>query len=262
MNIKKYCKENIYIKVTGFELRDVSFYGCDACFEFEIRDKETDVLLDKDYETVENAFMGVDDSEDIYYFLEEKGIDFSEEYDDDFDKLPDNIKKEFEEYELNLYDESYHEWFFEDGDTVAEGEQVEKIMKSLYLDRNLLYIIKGDNVEWIEIDYDYYGVHLKSETVKINRVYNIDMEGWIFEVDGVYFNVCSYDVGSNFALELYKRDDEHPCVVTDEDLKNENYWGYNGKAGDVIYNYYVPWLRTSLTLLYQEFVDTFVSGVR
>jgi hypothetical protein len=83
--IKKYSRENIHIKITDFELRNVSFYGCDAGFYFEIRDNETDVLLDSDYEIVDNAFMGVDDSEEIYCFLEEKGIDFSEEYDDEYD---------------------------------------------------------------------------------------------------------------------------------------------------------------------------------
>ncbi|MBQ9190825.1 MAG: hypothetical protein IJ142_04375 [Bacteroidaceae bacterium] len=68
--IKKYCKDNIRIKITDFELLDVSIYGCDARFEFEIRDNKTDVLLDTDYETIDYAFMGVDDGEEIYYFLE------------------------------------------------------------------------------------------------------------------------------------------------------------------------------------------------
>ena len=73
--IKKYCEDNVHIKITDFELEDVSFYGCDAWFDFEIIDNETGALLDTDVEKVEYAFMGVDDSEDIYYFLEEKGID-------------------------------------------------------------------------------------------------------------------------------------------------------------------------------------------
>ena len=64
--IKKYCEDNIRIKITDFELLDVSIYGCDARFEFEIRDNETDVLLDTDYETIDYAFMGVDDGEEIY----------------------------------------------------------------------------------------------------------------------------------------------------------------------------------------------------
>ena len=50
--IKKYCKDNIHIKITDFELLDVSIYGCDARFEFEIRDNETDVLLDTDFQKV------------------------------------------------------------------------------------------------------------------------------------------------------------------------------------------------------------------
>ena len=113
LKIKKYSDENVRVKITDFQLRDVSFYGCDAGFEFEIRDDETDVLLDTDYEIVENAFMGVDDGEEIYYFLEEKGIDFSEQYDDDYDQLPDELKKEYEAYLLEHYDDMYHEYFFE-----------------------------------------------------------------------------------------------------------------------------------------------------
>ena len=81
--IKLFSKENVRIHITDFELLKTTFYGCDARFEYEVRDKETDTLLDTTYDTIENAFMGVDDSEEIYYFLEEKGIDFSAEYDED-----------------------------------------------------------------------------------------------------------------------------------------------------------------------------------
>ena len=186
LKIKKYSVDNVQIKITDFQLQDVSFYGCDAGFEFEIRDKETDVLLDTDYEIVDNAFMGVDDSEEIYSFLEEKEIDFSEEYDDDYDQLPDEIKKEFEEYELELYNDIYHEDFF-DGEENAMEEIIGKVTRQLYLPDNKFYIVKGEEVGWIEVESDYFGVHLSSDTVKIHKVYNVDMQDWICETDGAYF---------------------------------------------------------------------------
>ena len=184
--IKKYCEDNVHIKITDFELEDVSFYGCDAWFDFEIIDNETGALLDTDVEKVEYAFMGVDDSEDIYYFLEEKGIDFSEEYDDDFDRLPDELKKEFEEYELENYDEMYHEYLF-DGDDETMQEYVDKVMEHLHLPSNKFYIVMDEKVCWIEATYDYFGVHLHSDNLKFSRVYNEEMEGWIYELDGIYF---------------------------------------------------------------------------
>lgn len=66
--IKKYIDDNVSLRVTDFQLLDVSFYGCDARFEFEFRDKETGVVLNTYMETVENAFMGVDDGDEIYTF--------------------------------------------------------------------------------------------------------------------------------------------------------------------------------------------------
>lgn len=234
--IKKYCEYNVRIKITDFELLDVSIYGCDARFEFEIRDKETDVLLDTDYETIENAFMGVDDDEEIYYFLEEKGIDFSEEYDDDYDKLPDELKKEYEAYELNHYNDLYHDYFCE-GDEETQEEFVDKILENFHFPINKFYIVKGEEVGWIEAITDYFGVHLNCNGIEIQRVYNVDMEGWIYELDGIYFDIECIDWGQFYPLEFYERDDKHPIIVTAEDLENDMYPGYDGKAGDVLYNY-------------------------
>ena len=203
--IKKYCKDNIGIKIIDFELLDVSFYGCDARFEFEVRDKETDVLLSTDFEKVENAFMG-DDSEEIYAFLEDKGVDFSEEYDDDFEKLPDELKKEFEAYELQSYNEMYHDWFFDAEEEEQEGI-IEKIMDELNLPKGLFYVVRGDSAEWIEAKYDYYGVHLSSDTLVIRKVYYEDMEDWIYELDGVIFNITS-DGGRlpDFDIEFFEQE--------------------------------------------------------
>lgn len=66
--IKLFSEENVRIHVTDFELLDVSFYGCDARFEYEVRDKETNTLLYTDFDAIEYAFMGVDGSEEIYFF--------------------------------------------------------------------------------------------------------------------------------------------------------------------------------------------------
>jgi len=235
--IKKYYKENIRIKITDFELLDVSIYGCDARFEFEIRDHETDILLDTGYETVEYAFMGVDDSEEIYYFLEEKGIDFSEQYDDDYDRLPDELKEEFEAHLLELYNDVYHDYLF-DGDEETQKEFVDKIMKKLHLQENLFYITKDEDVSWIEATSDYFGVHLKSDSTEIRRIYNVNTEDWIYEVDGIYFDVVSdFGMFPEYTLELFERDDKHPHNVTREDLENDTYPGFHGKVGDVVFPY-------------------------
>ena len=236
--IKKYCEENIHIQITDFELRDVSIYGCDALFYFEIRDDETDVVLDTDCETIENAFMGVDDGEEIYYFLEEKGIDFSEEYDDDYDRLPDELKKEYEAYLLDHYNDLYHDYFF-DADEDTQQEYIDKIMDQLYLASNRFYIIKDKKVCWIVTTEDYFGVHLSSDDVKIHKVYNVNMQEYIYEVDGIYFNICCSGMGlsADFYIELFERDEDHPYVVNAEDLANDVYPGYQGDVGDVIYSY-------------------------
>ena len=207
IKIKQYIDDNVSIKVTDFQLLDVSFYGCDARFEFEIRDKETGVVLDTDMEEIENAFMGVDDGEEIYFFLDNKGIDFSEEYDDDFDNLPDELKKEFETYELETYDDLYHEWFFQDEDD-GHPEIIEKIRDQMYLPNGLFYVIMEGQVHWIEAKADYFGVHLSSETLEIQCVYNENAEKWIYELEGVYFDIVS-DFGCHpeFSIVFFERDD-------------------------------------------------------
>ncbi len=206
--IKQYSAENIRIQITDFELLNTSFYGCDARFDFEIRDKETDVVLATDCETIENAFMGVDDSDEIYSFLEEKGIDFSEEYDDDYDKLPDDIKKEYEEYELLLTDAIEHESFFDEENSSGQDKYIERIMEQLYLDNSLLYIVHDGKVAWIKMESDYYGVHLSSDDVEIHKVYEKDMEDWIYEVEGNYFFITS-DFGMNphYSLNFCEHDE-------------------------------------------------------
>ena len=202
--IKKYCKDIIHIKITDFELLDVSIYGCDARFEFEIRDNETDVLLDTDFQKVENAFMGVDDSE---------------------------------EYELQNYNDMYHDWFFEAEEEEQEGI-IEKIMDELYLPKDLFYVVKGDSAEWIEAKFDYFGVHLNSDTLDIRKVYNVDIEDWIYETEGEFFDVVSDGgMSPDFDIEFFKRIEEHPYTVTANDLENDRYTGYVGKPGDVVYDY-------------------------
>ena len=202
--IKKYCKDNIHIKITDFELLDVSIYGCDARFEFEIRDNETDVLLDADFQKVENAFMGVDDSE---------------------------------EYELQNYNDMYHDWFFEAEEEEQEGI-IGKIMDELYLPKGLFYVVKGDSAEWIEAKSDYFGVHLNSDTLDIRKVYNVDIEDWIYETEGEFFDVVSDGgMSPDFDMEFFKRIEEHPYTVTANDLENDRYTGYVGKPGDVVYDY-------------------------
>lgn len=238
--IKKYCKDNISIKISDFKLKDTSFYGCDATFEFEIIDKETGTHLADDVEIIDSAFMGIDDSEDIYNFLEEKGIDFSEEYDDNFDSLPEELKKEYEEYELVTYNDMYHDWFFE-AEEDEKKEIIDRIFKETHLEKGLFYVIKDGAVNWIGAKADYFGVHLHSDTLDIHKVYNINMEDGIYELDGEFFDIVADNYvdweKTDYTILHFKRDEDHPYIVSSGDLRNDRYIGYRGKAGDVIYNY-------------------------
>jgi hypothetical protein len=245
MDVKRYTEENVYVKILDFELTTVSFYGCDARFEIEIRDKETGVLLDETWENLEYAFMGVDDGEDLYYFLEDKGIDFSEQYDDDYSKLPAQLQQEFDEYELSVYDEAYHEYLFDDEDTLKEYS--EKILNRCHpVDRYKLYIIKDSQPKWIDVTYDYhYGFLLHSKDVFIRGLYNInvDADGYVYRVEDCYFNLLETESTGlfswpDFKLILYTRDEDHPYVVTEEDLREGYMSDYWGNPGDVLYNYY------------------------
>lgn len=236
--IKLFSKENVRVHVTDFELLKISFYGCDARFEYEVRDKEIDTLLYTDYDTIEYAFMGVDDSEEIYYFLEEKGIDFSAEYDDDYDKLPAEIRKEFEQYELSHYNDIYHEYFF-DGGSDVQDVICEKLLDNLYPSSGDIYVICGDKVSWIDITSDYFGIHPQSDEIVINRVYNMDNEDWIYEVEGVYFELSMiYSQPRQHTLLFYERDEDSRYVITEDDITEGAFPDYDGQAGDELYNYY------------------------
>ena len=234
--IKIFNKSNVSIRITDFELLDVSFYGCDARFDFEIRDRETDVLLDTSLDIVQDAFPGIDDSEDLYEFLEEKGIDFSADYDDDYDKLPAEMLREFEQREQSMYDDMYHEWFFE-SDEQEHASIIEKIKDNLYPFRGDIYVIRGEEVAWIEVSYDYFGYHLKGEGVNLQFVYDMGTQKWIYEIDGVFFDLFGTD-SCQFALVVYEREEDSRYVVTADDLLIDAFPYFDGDEGDVIYYYH------------------------
>ena len=54
-----------------------------------------------------------------------------------------DVKKEFEEYELDLYNSIYHEDFF-DGEENAMEEIIGKVTRQLYLSNNKFYIVNGE----------------------------------------------------------------------------------------------------------------------
>ena len=204
------------------------------------------MLLDETWENLEYAFMGVDDGEDLYYFLEDKGIDFSEQYDDDYSKLPAQLQQEFDEYELSVYDEAYHEYLFDDEDTLKEYS--EKILNRCHpVDRYKLYIIKDSQPKWIDVTYDYYyGFLLHSKDVFIRGLYNINVDAdvYVYRVEDCYFNLLETEYTGlfscpEFKVVLYTRDENDFYVVTEEDLCDDcyppDYWG---DPGDVLYNYY------------------------
>ena len=231
---KQLCKENIRIQIKDFELKDVSFYGCDADFDIEIKDKETGILLATDNVRVENAFWGVDDSEEFYYFLEGKEIDFSEEYDDDFDNLPSDLLKEFEDYELDYYNNAYHELLFEGEESLMDC-YIDKIMHQLDPGKDKFYFVHGKKIAWINITADYKGFHLHSDDVEIKKVYNVYEERWIYEMEGVFFSITGNS--DNLIIHRYKRDKTYNLIMTAEDFDNNRCPDYWGKIGDVLYGY-------------------------
>ena len=233
--IKKYCKENIRIEITDFELTDVSYYGCDADVYFEIRDKETNVLLASKCEYIQWAFMGIDEGEELDYFLENKGIDFTKDYDDDICKLPANLLKEFEDYKLDYYNEAYHELFFDDDS--SSDEYIIRIRDQLCLEGNKFYIIHGKNVVWSTIKLGYFGIYPYSKDVKINRVYDTDTQRYIYEVEGDYFDISGYWYDTDFSLSHYERLERSEQVVTADDFYYDKLPGYMGYEGDVVYSY-------------------------
>lgn len=236
--IKLFSKESITIHITDFRLTDVSIYGCDADFEYEIRDKETGTLLDTDSQRLEYAFMGVDDGDELYLFLKEKGIDFSAEYDDDYDKLPAGLRQEFEQYLIDMYNDLYHDWFFEDEEDAHE-DIVEKL--HTYLGRpGDIYVIIGDKVGWIDITDDYFGIHLQCDkNVDLHSVYDMNSEEYIYEIGGVYFEPYVIDWRyKRYALRFFERDEDSRYEVTDEDCCEGAFTDYYGGEGDILYSYH------------------------
>ena len=233
--VKLYSKENLSIRITDFKLLNVSIYGCDARFDYEIRDQDTDILLDTDCDVIRSAFMGIDDSEELDYFLEEKGIDLSTDYDDDYDKLPESLRKEFEQYQLEMYDDQFHEYFFGE-ESIAQEDIIAKLKDELSLYKGDIYVIQDEKVSWISISSDYFGKHLKSDEIVLQTVYNMDTEGWIYDIDGIYFEV--YGSNGNYSLQFYIRADESRYIVKQEDIDNYYFPDYDGRAGDVLYSYY------------------------
>jgi hypothetical protein len=68
--------------------------------------------------------------------------------------------------------------------------------------------IKGEEIGWIMMSSDYYGVHLKSDDVEIHKVYHVDMQKWIYEVEGEYFDIIS-DFGPkpDYYITFYKQNE-------------------------------------------------------
>ena len=236
--IKHYCKNNIRIQITDVQLMDISFYGCDAGFHFEIRDKETDVLLDTDYDSVVCAFPGVDEDEEINCFLEGKGIDFYEEYDGDFDNIPKDLQEEYEDYLLQSYNEYYQEMFYI-GELYLD-ECIEKIMRQLDLDNNLLYLVRGENVAWITVKRKPYPfchvIVLYSNDLTMKNAYNLANERWLVEAEGHYFQVID-DGCEGLYLRLYKRREDYKVIVTEDNYNKKDLPGYDGEIGITLYYY-------------------------
>ena len=190
--VKQFNDENLEIKITDFKLDDLSVYGCDATFIYDLIDKETGIKIDEDYDTI-TAFMGVEIDDEIYDFLEEKGIDYEKEYDCDSSKLPKKLYDEYYNMMLDMYNDGYQDYFWECEE--LQQEITEKLMDKAYFPSSKLYVIRNNNVEFIDLSCDYFGVHLKSDTVDIKRVYYDDMEDYVYEIDGVKFDVY-YSWGS------------------------------------------------------------------
>ena len=94
-------------------------------------------------------------------------------------------------------------------------------------------------MSWIDITSDYFGIHPQSGDIVIHRVYNMDGEDWIYEIEGVYFALrTNYSSTNRHSLLLYERDDDSCYVVTEDDITEGAFPDYDGQAGDELYNYY------------------------
>lgn len=236
--IKKFNAGNIKIVVTGIEITDTSFYGTDAWFDFEIRDSQTDILLDEDRAYLEWCLPGYEDDDEEYFeewLKETHGIDYEKDYDCDFYKLPEQIKEEWHKLEVETLIDCYQD--AELSDVITDGiiEKLEKV--AVNYRKELFYIIVGDKANIYEVSFDYYGPHVtgynNSNTVEL--VWYLDAQEEIFYVDGVYFDVFGFDRYERYEYEEYVRDDSSAFVVNEDYL--DGLPSTTPYLGKVVYDY-------------------------
>lgn len=235
--IKKFIADNIKIVVTGIEITDTSFYGTDARFDFEIRDKQTDILLDEDSESLEWCLPGYEGDEEYLeeWLKEEYDIDFEKDYDYDYERLPEHITEEWHNREVETLNDCYQD--AELSDVITDGiiEKLEKV--AVNSRKELFYIIVGDKANVYEVSFDYYGPHVtgynNSNTVEL--VWYLDAQEEIFYVDGVYFDVFGFDRYERYEYEEYVRDDSSAFVVNEDYL--DGLPSATPYLGKVVYDY-------------------------
>ena len=55
---------------------------------------------------------------------------------------------------------------------------------------------------------------MASDTLEIHKVYNVDTESWIYELDGMFFDIVSdFGLRPAFSIEYYHRNNKHSYIV-------------------------------------------------
>ena len=124
--LKRYTYDFFYVVVTEFEIVDTCFMGTDAYFNVELRDRDTDILLNEEYERLDSCFMGFEDNDSEYFeeWLKEKyNIDFEKDYEYETSRLPEDVLDDWHKYEIELLDECYHDADLEDHSLRSDGDR-------------------------------------------------------------------------------------------------------------------------------------------
>lgn len=243
LKIKKVNLDNCIIRIKDLEVTDYSFYGTDADFHYDVIDRETNkIIFENEFSSLEWGLMGYEDYDDFDDFLEEKGItyeEFKEKYDEDFDKLPQEMKDEFIiSVKERLTDYYYEEYVGEDLCEI-DNDLAEKLLDNLY-EKDSYYFIKDEKIYFLDIDYDYFGIHLRNNDNIFEMVYDINRERYIYKIKDTdyYFDIIKdfHHYNSYNIIEM-KREKNNKKKVTGEDLENDIFPGYYGKIGEYVYCY-------------------------
>ena len=235
--LKRYTYDFFYVVVTEFEIVGTCFMGTDAYFNVELRDRDTDILLNEEYERLDNCFMGFEDNDSEYFeeWLKEKyNIDFEKDYEYETSRLPEDVLDDWHKYEIELLDECYHDADLED---IITDDILDKIGRQVS-DRDSFYIIDDGEAYLYDVKQTYFGAKILGADTP-EYVINGHAEDLIMSLHGVYFQI--YFDGT---IEVYEKDENSGFVVDEEYLDGlaipADYIGATAYSYDLAHTLRVP----------------------